>query len=220
MHTSHLRTAGLALAAVAVVSTGAASTALAAKAELVNRSGKALVKNKFKGVIGATVYETTGGARVKCSSGKASGTVTSTTTGVETATLEGCKDNLEDTCTTSGAEAGTIIIERNFTWLRGEEGKPNYLSMEEKTRVECRSIKGELTGKALEPIPSLEKFSTAFTFTAKQKKGVQEPVEYENSKKEIVKATLEARLSASEILEQAGVEGNEELVFEEEAEFI
>lgn len=196
-------------------------TALATpKGELVNKEGKALVKNKFKSSFGEIVLETVGGTSIKCTSGTGTGTITSTTKGSEVDTLVGCESGKYGSCHSVGAETRVIVIEQEVTQLRGVEHM--FLSMKIINEYECERMVGvgHLSGTYLVPVPSEGKLATKYTFTASQKGGVQNPTEYRNAEGETVKHTLELRIGGSELFEQAGVAGKQEITFEEEAEFV
>jgi hypothetical protein len=212
-----------ALVAVSCTSGLAADAYASPKGEIVNKEGKALVKNKFKGKIGALTLESTGGGSVKCTSGSTSGVQSSTTTAEQTTTLSGCKSSLGGSCQT-GEAAGIIVIIEHLSTLASRFGM--YLTFSVFVvgglSWECASVKGKdkLQGGFLTPVPIEGKLATSYTFTAAQSKGIQEPTEYENEAKEKVKHVLEGSLNGSEKLEQIGAAGKEEITFEEEAEFV
>jgi hypothetical protein len=218
-----MRLIAVTLACLLLMGAAAADAALASKGELVNSEGKALVKNKFKGVIGATAVETTGGRSVKCKAGTASGVETSKTEGEQTITYKECKSSVEGvSCNSPGQGSGVIELkEVKLSTLPAKfPGDMPLTYILRASATECAGVKGEIKGSYLSPVPSEGKLSTTYTFVSKQTKGVQEPSEYENTKGEKVKFAFEAALSGSELFEKAGVSGIEEFTFEESAEFI
>jgi hypothetical protein len=211
------------LASLLLVGAAMADTSLASKGELVNSEGKALVKNKFKGVLGETVIETTGSKGVKCKSGTAVGVETSKTEGEQTATFKECKSSQEGaSCKSPGQSTGVIELkEVKLSTLPAKfPGDMPLTYILRASSVECGSVKGQIKGSYLSPVPSEGKLSTTYSFIAKQTKGVQEPSEFENTKGEIEKFSVEAQLGPLEVFEKAGVSSKEEFTFEESAEFI
>ena len=87
--------------------------------------------------------------------------------------------------------------------------------------INCGGTEVKLRGGVLVPVGSEQeqKLKTSFSFTATQKKGVQSPVEFENTKKEKVREELEIAVGSEGSYEQVGQEGTWEITFEEEAEF-
>jgi len=174
-------------------------------------------------VIGETTVETTGGRSMKCKSGTGTGVETSKTEGEQTITFKECKSSEGGvSCNSPGQSAGVVELkEVKLSTLPAKfPGDMPLTYILRASSVECATVKGQIKGSYLSPVPSEGKLSSSYTFVFKQTKGVQEPSEYENTKGESVKFSFEARLGLSEAFEKAGVGGNEEFTFEENAEFI
>jgi hypothetical protein len=220
MRISHLQFASAAcvLAVITVFAITAGTAWAAPKGEIVNRSGKAPVKDKFTSEYGETLVENVGGARIECRLGKGKGTVTSTTTAVETVTFEGCETGTHESCHTEEAPAGVVQGEFKIAWLPSEE--KSYLSMTFGQHAgECGGNSLRLVATALVAVPVEHEFNTRFTFIAEQEGGFQEPTEYEFDKK-LFTDTLKLSLLGPGKLEQAGISTTQKIFFEEEVEFL
>lgn len=86
------------------------------------------------------------------------------------------------------------------------------------TEVVCSGLKIKMKGSALSQPIGL-KLSKSYTVTGKQKKGVQEPGEYEDEKSEKIKDNGEASIEGGPFEDCAG-EGTETVTFEEEVQFL
>lgn len=210
---------GLALALVVAISVGASASASAATPELVNKEGKALIKNHYTGTSGQVTFETVGGTRVQCKSASGGGKMDTVNSGEATIIFQGCTST-GFSCKTPGAKAGEIV--------EPGSGKLVYISKSSKTvallieietgrEVVCSGIKILLRGDIIGQVGPVNTFKTAFSDSAKQAKGVAEVTEYENEKGEKVKAIWETSFEGK-AFEQTAFEGSAELRFEEEAE--
>lgn len=193
-----------------------APNALAAKGEILNLEGKALVKNKFTGTVGKSTLETVNKAKLTCESGTLSGTVISVKTAEAKTILTGCASNGQS-CETAGAKEGVIELENSLSALPYKEASTTYGLKE--VVITCPKAELKVKGSFLVPVgASQEKvFQTEFKFTAEQKEGKQIPIEGENSAKEKFTFTLEA--SFGEGYAQAGFAGAITIKYEELAEY-
>jgi hypothetical protein len=195
----------------------------ASAAEIVNKNGEALVKNKFEGKGETVALETVGGKRFACKALTAKGTVTSRTEAEETVTLSGCKEG-SITCTSEGSPAGDIIIELWVSLLLRWGTTTTTLTMSTQPltpKASCESAVFNFKGSYLAPIGAEQenKLKTTYTLAATQKKGVQAETEIEHEKGVKVKHILEVENVSTKVIEQAAFEGSEQVKFEEEAEF-
>lgn len=197
----------------------AASSASANTNEIVNKEGKALVKKGFTGTVGESIMETIHGSKMTCKGGSTKGVVTGTKTTIEaTLTLTGCSSSGRS-CHTAGSKEGEVeAANADLVMLQAHE--LDVLSERLKASVACGLTEIDTTGTFLIPIGSSQEnhLKTEYKFTAEQKEGIQIPIEYENTKLEKVKVTLEATFGEGFL--QAGVATTLTIKFEEEAEFI
>jgi hypothetical protein len=196
----------------------AASSASASKGEFVNKEGKALVKDAFTGTIGESTLETIHASKVTCKGGTTKGTVTGTKTAEATLTFTGCSSGGMSCHTAGGKEGELAISSAPLTTL--QKLSTDIVTEGAKASVTCGLAEISIKGSFLVPIGSTQEggLKTEYKFTAEQKEGKQIPLEYENSKKEIEKFTLEASFGESFV--QAGEAATLTIKFEEEAEFV
>jgi len=117
----YLKIVGLCLVAALALSAVTVASASAKELELVNKEGKALVKNKFKGEGGKATLESIKGEKVSCTKAKIEGTITGTKTGEATGTLTGCESSGVK-CNTAGSGAGEIRTVLSIGWVFGIVG--------------------------------------------------------------------------------------------------
>lgn len=224
------------LLAVFCLGAVAASAASAALPEIVNKEGKELVNKKFSGKNTGSaeqVLETKAGKTIKCKTTSTTGEVKGTNEGEATFTFKECASTAfgAGKCQTGSTE-GEIVTKISI--------KAVYLSRSKKelallfsilpiptgfVEIKCKTLLGtevlKVYGTFLIPVKA-NTLSTKYTEEAKQEKGVQKPLEYENEAGEKVKNTLETEgVSGPEVFkkEQSGEEAKGEVTFEEEVEF-
>ncbi len=224
----------MALAAVfclsAVTATGAFATVK--KGELVSKAtGKALTKKKFTATGGTQTLETTGGAKVTCTAGTATGEVTSTSTATQTVKFTGCANASGFKCKSGTLKAGEIevgSVAATLGWKTGSS-KESLVILSKVSGTfsfECNEVKNEAKGEFIAPVGAENEGAAnakaKFSITAKQSKGVQAETAYETlAGKAETAQTLEAKLlKVSEPFVQAGQEGTETITLEEEAEVL
>lgn len=200
----HLRILGLAVAAVLALSAVAASGASAALPEFTGPFPKAFTSTSGKGTL-----ETKAGRKVTCEADTNTGKITGAKSDEATVKFTGCKiekTGVTLTCTSPGAKEGEIVVEVLSTLVYIKEAAPKEVGIVLKPKTgttfvtfkcvgksifgtveESVTVRGEVIG-VITPINTL---TSTFTLAFKQTKGVQEPTEYENEKKEKVKAILE-----------------------------
>jgi hypothetical protein len=190
--------------------------------ELVNKEGKALMKNKFTAKSGETLIETTGGSSIKCKSASTTGTIASTTAGEETVSFKECKTNLGVSCKSSGESSGTIKLALSLSVAADRSASSNDLfvaAVKGTPELECTGVKVKIKGSFAVQTPKQDTLATAYTFAPTETKGIQAPSEFENLKGEKVKDVLEAEIASGK-LERAGQQEKQEVIFEESAEFV
>ena len=217
-----IKTIGLVFVAVLAMVAVTSATASAALPELVNKEGKEVVKKKFTGSSGESVFETKAGEKVKCSKGTSNNEVT----GLKTQTVEnkftGCSASILK-CKTKGAAGGEIVIKL--------EAKLVYISEKEKTvgvdlvlpgtlTIECTGLVSEtLVVRGSTICPTTTALSKTATLTCKDTKGKQEPSEYEEGGKKIKDVTeTEGKGIKNFAFEESGLSSTNTLTFEEEVE--
>jgi hypothetical protein len=228
---ARIRLIGLAVLAVFCMSAVGAAAASASEGELVNKEGNALVKNKFTVTSGQGTLETAAGTKIICKKDTGHGIVTSKTGGELTVLFSGCtsgglsckggKDEEGE------APAGSIYVLLGILVKPSKNGerlilltihKPGTLEAGE-LEIVCTGVKIKVKGSLLTfnnfPVGKLSK---DYNFVFKQKKGIQEPDEYENEAKEKIKNHLEATVEGL-AFEKAGEEGTDLVLFEEEVQF-
>jgi hypothetical protein len=168
-------------ALIAVLALGAvmASGALAStkKGEIVNKEGKAPVRNKFTGASNKKAFlETTAGAKYSCSDSgsKFAGAISSTTSGTGSLTLTGC-EVLGSKCRSTGAaNAGEIVLPAQLA-ITTKEGQDDLLSEVSETDIKCSTVDLKIKGSFMMPTTPTEKLALGYTFQATGSKGVQTP---------------------------------------------
>lgn len=207
------------LVGVLIAFAAAPAGALASEPELVNKEGKALVKNKFTATVGTVALENVHKVRLTCKEGTASGVVTSTKAAELDATLKGC-ESLGATCNTAGAKEGEIELDVALSALGQSGGTAVYSATLKEVIIRCPKLEGEvlIKGGFLVPVGTAQEktLKSEFEFKAEQKEGKQIPLEYENPAKEKRKFTLESTLGG-EGLAQAGLSTLIKVKYEEQA---
>ncbi len=228
----YLKIMGLCLVAVFVMSVVVVATASAAEPELVKKGGGAVVKKKFTGTSKATKFtmETEKNGTLECTKLAARGEIKSSTEAEETVTFTGCSAFSIVKCNTEGAKEGEIRPRVSVTprWSIGGIGSKvllliSILPKGSTIKVICGGLQTlDLRGSFLVPVPKFKEPSAKWTFAAKQKKGVQEPLEYENETKEKLPNFLETEGAGTKTFafEKSAEEAEEEVTFEEEVEFV
>lgn len=202
----------------------------------VKKGGGAVVKNKFTGVgtssSGKYILETGKNGNIECTSLSARGEVQSTTEAESTVTFTGCTALSIANCKTEGAKGANEIVTRvsiRLRWLLGGIGSKvglliSLLGANSPVTINCLSGAQilKVRGTFIVPVKTFKVPALKYTFAAKQKKGVQEPLEYENEAGEKIKNTLETEGTKGKVFafEKSGEEAQEEATFEEEVEFV
>jgi hypothetical protein len=187
--------------AVFVVSLTAAGAAQASgEGAIVDLGHEALVKNNFTGKSGAVTLETEGGAAVQCKTDTIEGKFTSREEGEQTMHLKECAD-LGIGCT-SGSKAGEITftgMSLSFAKTSGGELLLHLSLPGAGAEFKCGTVVVKAKGSFFVPIEASQQETpkTSFSFKDSEKKGVQEPREFENYSKELVKGTLEVETSVT-----------------------
>jgi len=166
----------MALVAVFAFSAVTASGALAAKkGEIVNKEGKAPVKNKFTGKSNkAGLLETEAGSKITCKETGLSGTILTTKTGSATFTFTGCESG-GFKCKSGSETAGTIIVKVNLAGAVVAEKDYIENTLEKETEVVCTGLKIKIKGALLIPVSPEETLQTEYVFAATGSKGKQTP---------------------------------------------
>jgi hypothetical protein len=214
----------LALLTMSIVGASASATAMANEGELINEHGETLKKANFTGKSGTLKLETVGSLKVTCGKTTSTGKITSQLEGEETLAVSECTDSQGEKCGNESKEKEgkgifTLLIQllRNIATAvvllarRVVAGKSEVII--------CGSTSDKLEGGFLTPVGTSQQgtLKTTYTFQSKQTtKGVQEPVAFTNDSS--VKVSLKLEYGAS-TLEQASQVLNDEVTFEERAEF-
>ena len=203
-----IRVIALIIVAGCLTSAVASATAFAST-EIVNSKGEALVKNNFVAKSGKVTLETVGGTKLACAASTSTGKITSKVAGEETLTLTGCGVG-SNKCNTSGSAEGSISIKFKITLLSFDLS----MSISIEITFSCGLAgKYKLKGSFLSPVGAeQEELKSTHLFTGSQFDGMQNPIESEK-----VKHTLELENSTTGKTEEAGVEGTQEVTFEEPA---
>jgi hypothetical protein len=221
-----VRTSGTPLGAS--VACGCEGKAGKEEPRVVNKEGKELVNNDFTGRSGSTEFRTVGRFIITCRRDTVEGAVTRgrENEGTMNIFFKECSQGTLGECTggTAGgrtAGRGELFIEttwrlfislRTFDSLRFSPVRPPF-------GFTCGRTAVSLEGEWLIDVQPADRLKTVYELLAQESEGVQEPDEYENEKGEKEKATLEMS-EEGKAFEQTGIEGNEELTFEEEVEFL
>lgn len=215
----HIKTAGLilvAMFAMSALATGAAS-AEPMLPRLTAKGGE-LVKKKYTSTSGPSTLETGKNGAVKCKAGTDTGETTGPRTGTSTVKFTGC-ESASIKCNTSGAKSGEIITKATSKLVYINEAKKTVgelLTAAEST-IECTflqslKVKGSVIGELTPVGVEQEEFTLAF----KQKKGVQEPTQYEEEGKKFSAITeTEGKGIKTFKFEPSGLETTDTLKFEE-----
>jgi len=232
---ARIRLITMAVLAVFCMSAVAAAAASASEGELVNAAGNALVKNKFASTGLVTRLVTAAGTEIVCKSNTDHGIWTSKTGGEDTilfkecTTLGGslsCKGGKDEAGEPKAGEifvlVGLLIKRTNATerLILYTVHTPGTLTAGE-LEIVCSGVKIKVRGSFLSfsnyKVNVLKK---TIVLVAKQKKGIQEPTEYENEKGEKVKCKGLESSTEGGAFEPAGQEGEETDTLEEEAQFL
>ncbi len=192
------------------------------KGELVNKEGKALIKTGATVKIGASVSETVTGLKITCKEGSGSGKVIGTKGAEASLTLSGCESDGQTCHTGEGKESQIDLGPTEISWLipdKGDHVLSSFLLKE--VIIHCSSLELKVKGGFLIPIGSAqeEHLKSEFTLSAEQKEGKQIPTEFENTKKEIERFTLESNFGGEGFV-QSGTSATVTIKLEEEAEMI
>jgi hypothetical protein len=218
MRNARIRTVLLAIVAVFAMSAIASATASAALPEQSPATGK------FTGTSGASTFETKSGEKVTCKEDKISGESTSVKTSTSKITFKGC-EAFGLKCNSSGAGSGEIVL--NVTGLlvyisetEKKVGLINTLTAE--LTIKCTAFQTlKVKGSTLCPITPVNTKTKTYSVVCTEVKGVQQPTEYFNEKKEKVKAPITETKGEglkSFAFEQSGLAGTDSLTFEKEGE--
>jgi hypothetical protein len=213
MRSTRIRIVGLALVAMFAIGAVVATAASAALPEQTPTTGT------FTGTSSASTFETKSGEKVACKEGSVSGESTGAKTSKSTITFKGC-EAFGLKCNSSGAASGTIVL--NVTGLlvytsetEKKVGLINTLTAE--LTIKCTAFQTlKVKGSTLCPITPVNTKTKAFSVVCKETKGVQEPTEYFNEKKEKVKAPITETKGEglkSFAFEQSGLSGTNSLNF-------
>lgn len=183
------------------------SSAMAFNGEIVNKEGKALVKNHFTIESTAVLVETTSGFAMTCKSSTGTGVVRSTTEGESTARLSGCESSGKS-CS-SGSESGVVNLALRWELVHSIPDNLLRDHLVNAVTITCGTLKEVLTGGWDVPIEPMDKLQKTYTLTAKETKGKQEPFEeFEH--------TLKFGESGKEA--PAGIKETVKITYEEEVE--
>jgi hypothetical protein len=203
------------LLAVFAMSAVAAASASAALPELVNKEGKALVKNKLtteieKGEGAVTFKETTANQfSVECGTAAVTGKFTGLKAGETTYTLTNCK-GLGGKCTEAGKATGEMVFPFSLSLVYTSKASKELallFTLHEGVSFACEGVKFTILGSFLVPIPGYDTnklFATReyLRLEAKESgRGIQQVTKYENEKGEKVETYLE--------ISQAGAENHQ-----------
>ncbi len=207
------------LVGVLCIGVFAAPSAFASKGELLNKEGKALVKNKFTGTLGESKLESVEKASVTCKGGTITGVVTSVKAAEASIVLESCKSGLQS-CQTGAKEGELDLPTTTLSVLPYIEASTTYGLKEVVVHCPKLELTVDVNGSFLVPIgASQEKtFKTEYKFTAKQTEGKQMPLEGENAEKETFRFSLEANFGMGFI--RAGFAAPITIRYEELAEYV
>jgi len=223
---TRIRLIVMAALAVFCVSAIAASAASAAsKGELVNSSKNELTKKNFTGTSGTT--ELRGSATIKCTADKATGSISSKTTGEETVTFTGCTA-LGISCKGGTAtNSGEIIVLTAITVRKLDAEHDTLLTAILKAgtkeagtiEINCSGVITKVKGSFLSTGIGLNALATSYTFEGKGTGKVQEPGAYESSTGEKISDSLESETGGKGFEKSAEI-GTETVKFEESVQFI
>jgi hypothetical protein len=228
------------LVAVCVMSAVGVAGASAALPELVNKEGKALVKDKFSAKItGAKAVEFytdwSGGVKFECETAGVAGDFSGLKTGEATFTLKTCKEDAGVGGKCTGWEngkkrevAGEMVIPFSLTLVYTKKASKELallFSLKETSSFVCAGSEFKLHGGFLVPIPQgnvnkllevgKDLYLDARYMTSGD--GEQEVKQYENEKGEKVETYLKVSQEGTEV--NSPVSFELETAFEEAVEF-
>jgi hypothetical protein len=218
MRSSRIGLFGLALVAVFAMSAVIASAASAALPEQSPTTGK------FTGVSGKSFFETKSGEKVNCKEDTIKGESTGAKTSSSTIAFKGC-EAFGFKCNTTGALAGEIVLKVTgqlvyISETKKEVGLINTLTAE--LTIKCSAFQTlKVRGATLCPLTPVNTKTKTYSVVCTEEKGVQQPTEYFNEKKEKVKAPItETKGEGIKNFgyEQSGLSGTDTLTFEVEGE--
>jgi hypothetical protein len=225
----------LVLVALFAISAVAAASASAALPEIVNKEGKALVKNSFTGETRLTEFASTSTyiGTVRCeSSAGVTGKFSGVKAGETTFTLKTCTGGpVGGKCTTTGSKTGEMAIQFSLQLVYTSKAskelallftphKPGHES--EDVTYSCAGINFTMSGGFLVPIArenvnKLLEVGKYLYLDATSQQSVQAPSKYENEKGETVETYLETIYAGNPA--KTGVNFDGETSFEEGVEF-
>jgi hypothetical protein len=219
MRNARIRMVGLALIAVFAMS---AITVASASAALPEQSPAA---GKFAGTSKESTFETKSGEKVVCKEDAIVGETTGAKTSKSTITFKGC-EAFGLKCKSKGAaNAGEIVLNvtGELVYISETEKKVGLINtLTAELTIECTAFqKLKVKGATLCPITPVNTKTKTYSVVCKETKGVQEPTEYFNAKKEKVKAPITETKGEglkSFAFEQSGLSGTDTLNFETEGE--
>lgn len=216
------RSVFLSLLAVFALSAVASATAYAGLPEIVNSKGELPVKPGFTSTSKKGTFETAKGEKLTCEKDKDKGKITGPKTDTVTITFEECKSS-GIACNTKGSKSGVIEFEASSKLVYTNEAKKEVgevLSPTAELTIECTALETlKVKGSLICKITPVNELTLTATLSCKQKKGVQEPTEYEEEGKKVKEITeTEGKGAKSFKFEQSGLESEDTLTFEEEVE--
>jgi hypothetical protein len=219
--------AGLALLALSGVATASASAALP---EIVNKEGKALIKNKFAAdILGqerAVWFKTIAKEYVGvfCKTAAASGDFSGLKAGEVTFTLKGCLDGGAEYCTGTGERHAELVISFALApvYINKASKELALLFTLHEASFECGAVPTTISGDFLVPIRKenvnkLLGVGKPLWLLAEATGGEQSPKAYENEKGEKIEAFVNVNFDSGN--KKAGAIFEAEGLFEEEVEF-
>jgi len=216
----NIRTMVLSLLATCAICAVTSASASAALPEQVPASGKLTISS------GASVFETKAGEKVSCTKDSGSGEITGAKTSTGTVTFESCTATfagLKFKCSTGSTEGNIVTELKNelvyINKAKKEVGLDSVLAKE--LTIKCGGFETlKVKGSTICPISPINSKTKTLTLTCTQKKGVQEPTEYENEKGEKVKDITETKGEGlkSFAFEPSGLQSTETLTLAIEGE--
>jgi hypothetical protein len=211
------------------ISAVAAASASAALPELVNKEGKALVKNKFAGKlpeVEQTIRFVAGRShKLWCEAGTVAGDFSGLKAGEETFALTNCKDSGGKCFESNGELHNNLTIPFSLTLVylsKASKELALLLTLHETFSAKCGGGTASISGDFLVPIPSyavnkLRGVTEYLRLNPREaSSGKQEVKQYENEKGEKVETHLKLNLGEEE---ECSVQFETETLFEEAAEF-
>lgn len=202
--------AAVAFSAVAVISASAATLEPGGEFKIASKS---------------STFETKGGEKLTCKEATGSGKTSGTKDDTAEVKFKKCTASVLE-CQT-GTTKGEIVLKETSELVDINKSKSEVgiiLALPEPLAIECTGISKEklkVRGATLCPVTPVGSPSKEFKVTCKEKKGVQEPTEYENEKGEKVKSPITETEGKGEGIgtktfsyEQSALEGTDTLTFE------